>query len=105
MKTPLTKRVSMIELFYDLVFAYMISQATSLIHHLEHGLISPTSFIIFGVVVVVFINSWMIQSVFTNRYGKSSWTDITFYFINMIILLYMTNSFDKTNLNNMTTFF
>lgn len=41
MKIPLTKRVSMIELFYDLVFAYMISQATSLIHHLNHGMISP----------------------------------------------------------------
>lgn len=105
MKTPLTKRVSLIELFYDLVFAYMISQATGLIHHLDHGLISLTSFVIFVIVVIVFINSWMIQSVFTNRYGKSSWTDITFYFINMIILLYMTNSFDNTSLSNMTTFF
>lgn len=47
----------------------------------------------------------MIQSVFTNRYGKSSWTDVTFYFINMVILLYMTNSFDNTSLANMTTFF
>lgn len=36
----LTKRVTMIELFYDLLFAYMISQATSLIHHLEHGMVS-----------------------------------------------------------------
>lgn len=39
MPNILTKRVSMIELFYDLVFAYMISQATSLIHHLQHGTI------------------------------------------------------------------
>lgn len=42
----LTKRVTMIELFYDLVFAYMISQATSLIHHLSHGTVSPISFLI-----------------------------------------------------------
>ncbi|EEJ72008.1 low temperature requirement protein A [Lactobacillus ultunensis] len=105
MNQPLTKRVSMIELFYDLVFAYMISQATSLIHHLDHGTISPSSFIIFTIVVIVFINSWMIQSVFTNRYGQSSWTDITFYFVDMMILLYMTNSFGETSFENMTTFF
>lgn len=105
MNTPLTKRVSTIELFYDLVFAYMISQATSLIHHLHHGTISPISFLIFAVIVIVFINSWMIQSVFTNRYGSSSWTDIIFYFIDMMILLYMTNSFDNTSSQNMTTFF
>lgn len=53
----------MIELFYDLVFTYMISQATSLIHHLHHGTILPISFLIFAVIVIVFINSWMFQSV------------------------------------------
>lgn len=101
----LTKRVTMIELFYDLVFAYMISQATSLIHHLSHGTVSPISFLIFAVVVIVFINSWMVQSVFTNRFGSSSRTDIAFYFVDMMILLYMTNSFGNTSSENMTTFF
>ena len=101
----LTKRVTMIELFYDLVFAYMISQATSLIHHLSHGTVSPISFLIFAVVVIAFINSWMVQSVFTNRFGSSSWTDIAFYFVDMMILLYMTNSFGNTSSENMTTFF
>lgn len=101
----LTKRVTMIELFYDLVFAYMISQATGLIHHLDHGMVSPVSFLIFAVIVVVFINSWMVQSVFTNRFGASSWTDIIFYFIDMMILLYMSNSFDETSSKKMTTFF
>lgn len=101
----LSKRVSMIELFYDLVFAYMISQATGLIHHLHHGTIAPISFLIFALIVVVFINSWMVQSVFTNRFGSSSWTDITFYFIDMMILLYMSNSFGNTSYRNLTAFF
>lgn len=105
MANILTKRVTLIELFYDLVFAYMISQATGLIHHLHHGIVSPISFLIFAVVVIVFINSWMVQSVFTNRFGSSSWTDITFYFIDMMILLYMSNSFGTTSSGNMTTFF
>lgn len=65
---------------------------------------SFTNFI-FAVVVIVFINSWMVQSVFTNRFGSSSWTDIAFYFVDMMILLYMTNSFGNTSSENMTTFF
>lgn len=104
MPQALTKKVTMIELFYDLVFAYMISQATELIHHLDHGTISLASFLIFAVVVIVFINSWMVQSVFTNRFGSSSWSDIAFYLIDMIILLYMTNSFANTSFQEMTTF-
>lgn len=100
-----TKRVSMIELFYDLVFAYMLSQATELIHHLEHGVINPTSFLVFTVIVIVFINSWMFQSVFTNRYGRSSWKDIIFYFIDMGILLYMANAFTETNYYHLQSFF
>lgn len=92
------KRVSLVELFYDLVFVYMIAKATSLIHHLHDGVVAPLTLLIFAVVVIVFINSWMIQTVFTNRYGKQSWTDIIFSFINMGIILYMSNAFsDKIN--------
>lgn len=105
MNNILTKRVSMIELFYDLVFAYMLSQATDLIHHLEHGIVNPASLLVFAVIVIVFINSWMFQSVFTNRYGESSWTDITFYFIDMGILLYMANAFSETSSNHLQSFF
>lgn len=73
-----SKRVSLIELFYDLVFVYMISRAAELLHYLHNGMISPTALIIFIFVVIVFINSWMVQTVFTNRYGESSWTNILF---------------------------
>lgn len=105
MEKILSKKVSLIELFYDLIFAYMISCATELLHHLEHGIVSINSIVIFALVVIVFINSWMVQTVFTNRYGESSWTDIIFYFLSMIILLYMTNSFETTNINHLGTFF
>ncbi|KRM23422.1 low temperature requirement protein A [Latilactobacillus graminis] len=101
MNTILTKRVSLIELFYDLVFVYMISRAITLIHHLHHGIISPINLAIFVLVMVVFINSWMVQMVFTNRYGESSWTNTTFSFIDMAIILYMSNAFD----HRLVTFF
>ncbi|HAT54445.1 MAG TPA: low temperature requirement protein A [Lactobacillus sp.] len=105
MQIPTTKRVSMIELFYDLVFAYMIAQATDLIHHLKNGVVNSTTLIIFVFVVIVFINSWMVQSVFTNRYGSSSWTDIIFAFIDMMIVLYMSNVFSDTLNANLKPFF
>lgn len=56
-------------------------------------------------VVIVFINSWMVQMVFTNRYGKSSWTNITFSFIDMVIVLYMSNAFAATFDRHLATFF
>ena len=101
----LTKRVSLIELFYDLVFVYMVSQATGLIHHLHHGVINLTTLGIFFLVIIVFINSWMVQMVFTNRYGQSSWTNIVFSFIDMAIVLYMSNAFTATFDQNLATFF
>ena len=101
MADTLSKRVSLIELFYDLVFVYMVSQATGLIHHLHHGVVSLTTL---GI-VIVFINSWMVQMVFTNRYGKSSWTNIIFSFVDMAIVLYMSNAFTVTFDRKLATFF
>lgn len=94
----MSKPVSLIELFYDLVFVYMLSQATELIRELEKGAVPITSLGVFIFIVIVFINSWMIQTIFTNRYGQSSWTDIAFFFVDMMIVLYMSNSF-STDLN------
>lgn len=105
MQAILNKRVSKIALFYDLVFVYMISKTTEILHHLEHGLVSPTSFALFALIVIIFINSWMVQTVFTNRYGIGIWADIAFYFIDMMILLYMSNSFDTNNLTEMKILF
>ncbi|WP_263848877.1 low temperature requirement protein A [Lacticaseibacillus thailandensis] len=101
----MSKPVTMIELFYDLVFVYMISRATALIHHLEHGVIAPLALVAFVFVVIVFINSWMVQSVFINRFGQSSWTDIGFTFVDMMIVLYMANSFSAHLHANLQPFY
>ena len=96
MADEITKRVSLIELFYDLVFVYMVSRAIEMIHHLQHGIVGLPVLGIFAIVVIVFINSWMVQMVFTNRHGKLSGTSVTFSFIDMAIFLYMSNSFSTT---------
>ena len=47
----ITKRVSLVELFYDLVFVYMVSRATEMIHHLHHGIVGLPVLGIFAIVV------------------------------------------------------
>lgn len=102
-KEILSKRVTMFELFYDLVFVYMLSQTTEIIRNLHHGIVTPMSFLIFVIVMVVFLNSWMIQTVYTNRYGSSSTSNVIFSFINMMFVLYLSNCF--RNLKNYRIFF
>lgn len=81
------KKVELTELFYDLVYVYTISQMTSIIHHVHHGIVSPFAFLTFAVGLIIFINSWMVQTVFTNRFGKNSLTNIIFMFLQMMCLL------------------
>ncbi|MGT2928736.1 low temperature requirement protein A [Streptococcus dentasini] len=81
------KKVELTELFYDLVFVYGMSQGTSLIHHVHHGVIPWMNFISFSIGMIIMINSWMVQTVFTNRFGKNSLTNILFMFAQMCLLL------------------
>ncbi|MEX2784728.1 low temperature requirement protein A [Streptococcus sp. H49] len=81
------KKVELTELFYDLVYVYAISQVTSLIHHVHHGIVEPYAFFTFFIGLVIFINSWMVQTVFTNRFGSNSLTNILFMFAQMACLL------------------
>lgn len=100
-----TKRVSLVELFYDLVFVYMVSRATEILHHVQNGIVNLPTLAIFALVMIIFINSWMVQMVFTNRYGKSSITNIIFSFVDMAIILYMSNTFTVTFDQHLSTFF
>lgn len=87
------KKVELTELFYDLVFVYAISQITGILHHTENEHSLLEHFTIFAVVLVVFLNTWMIQTVYTNRYGKNTLRDILFFMLDMAIVLFMSNSF------------
>lgn len=94
------KKVQLTELFYDLVFVYAIAQTTGLIHHLPAGATFLQQFVIFTIVMVIFINTWMIETVFTNRYGKNSIGNILFFMIDMAILLFMSNNFVGNNIQD-----
>ena len=85
------KRVEFSELFYDLVFVFAISKATSLIHPLHSGVVAWDSLLDFFISVMVIINSWMIQTIYTNRYGTNSLFNMVIMFINMGLMLFMSN--------------
>ena len=85
------KRVEFTELFYDLVLVFAISKTTALIHHLHNGILTWNSFLDFFMAVLVLTDSWMIQTVYTNRYGKNSLFNIVIMFIKMGLLLFIAN--------------
>ena len=85
------KRVEFSELFYDLVFVFAISKATALIHPLHNGVVDWDSLLDFFISVMVIINSWMIQTIYTNRYGTNSLFNMVIMFINMGLMLFISN--------------
>ena len=85
------KRVEFSELFYDLVFVFAISKVTTLIEHLHNGILTWNSFLDFFIAVLVLTDSWMIQTLYTNRYGKNSLFNMVIMFIKMGILLFIAN--------------
>ena len=85
------KRVEFSELFYDLVFVFAISKATALIHPLHSGVVAWDSLLDFLISVMVIINSWMIQTIYTNRYGTNSLFNMIIMFINMGLMLFISN--------------
>ena len=85
------KRVEFSELFYDLVFVFAISKVTTLIDHLHNGILTWNSFLDFFIAVLVLTDSWMFQTVYTNRYGKNSLFNMVIMFINMGLMLFMSN--------------
>ena len=85
------KRVEFSELFYDLVFVFAISKATTLIDHLHNGILTWNSFLDFFIAVLVLTDSWMIQTIYTNRYGTNSLFNMVIMFTNMGLMLFISN--------------
>lgn len=94
MNKLIPKKVELTELFYDLVFVYAISKLTGLLSHIPEGSSFLQQFVIFSIVLIVFINTWMVETVFTNRYGRNSIVNILFFMLDMAIVLFMSNNFN-----------
>ena len=92
MKQILAKKVSMLELFYDLIYVFAIAKTTGLIHHLHHGVVPLDDYLKFLVVCIVIILLWLNETIYTNKYGSNKYYDIIGMFLHMFGAIYISNS-------------
>ena len=90
----LKKEVELIELFYDLIFVYAISQLTALINEPINGIIPSNSFFVYIITSFVILHAWLYFTNYVNRYGTWKWFEYIIACINMIAVIFMTNTID-----------
>lgn len=87
-----SKKVSMAELFYDLIYVLAVQKATGMIHHLHNGQISAYIYLKFIVVCTIILLLWFNQTIYINKYGTNSYYDIIGMFIHMFGAIYVSNN-------------
>ncbi|MCC2083105.1 low temperature requirement protein A [Staphylococcus sp. HMSC068D08] len=88
------------ELFFDLIFVYAIQKIAHVILHTHGGTISADLFFKYIMMSLILWILWSHQTFFTNRFGKTSKTDVCFMMFNLFVLIFLSNSlypsFEKT---------
>ncbi len=86
------KVVSLIELFYDLIYVYAISRLTVLLEEPVNGVIPGYSFFRYIVLFFVILQAWLYLTNYINRYGTWTWYDYLFTGLNMAGAVYLSNT-------------
>ncbi|VEU70931.1 low temperature requirement protein A [Mycoplasmopsis glycophila] len=89
------KKVSLAELFYDLVFVLAISRFVNIFEHDDHSKIIFQDFLKFGLVLISLINVWVTKTIFINRYGRDTFVEKLFMLIDMAIIMYISYSINN----------
>ncbi|MGM9891609.1 low temperature requirement protein A [Limosilactobacillus sp.] len=92
MKAIVAKRVSMLELFYDLIFVYAISRITAMIHYPAAGGLPVLPYLEFAIVVIIVMQIWLYQALYINRFGESRLVDNIGLLISMYAMTYLANN-------------
>ncbi|WP_225209046.1 low temperature requirement protein A [Limosilactobacillus walteri] len=92
MKKIVAKRVSMLELFYDLIFVYAIARITLMIHHPVNGSLPLKTYGEFIIVVIFVLQIWLYQTLYINRFGTSRMIDTIGLLISMFAATYLANN-------------
>ncbi len=88
----LAKKVSLMELFYDLLFVYAIAKMTGQIHHLHHGILVWGDFRSFLIILASLLMIWMYQTLYNNLLGQDTFKDRVLMAIKMFFIFYVANS-------------
>ncbi|WP_429842128.1 low temperature requirement protein A [Brevibacillus sp. FIR094] len=86
------KKVTWLELFYDLLFVAAVSKANHVLLHSSHGTISVEYLIKFVLIFIPIWWSWVGQTLFNNRFGQDISNHRIFMVFQLFFVLIMTAS-------------
>ncbi|KKI90841.1 low temperature requirement protein A [Bacillus sp. SA1-12] len=86
------KKVTWLELFYDLLFVAAVAAATHVLLHVENGHIQTEYLVKFVLIFIPIWWAWVGQTIFINRFGKDLFHQRIFLILQMFFVLIMTSS-------------
>ncbi|QED47980.1 low temperature requirement protein A [Cytobacillus dafuensis] len=86
------KKVTWLELFYDLLFVAAVATATHVLLHVEKGYIHPEYLLKFVLMFIPIWWAWVGQTMFINRFGQDFLHQRIFMILQMLFVLIMTSS-------------
>ncbi|MFJ8247445.1 low temperature requirement protein A [Peribacillus asahii] len=86
------KKVTWLELFYDLLFVAAVAAATHVLLHVEDGHIHAEYLVKFVLIFIPIWWAWVGQTIFINRFGKDLFHQRIFLILQMFFVLIMTSS-------------
>jgi len=98
------KKVELIELFYDLIYVYAISNMTLLVEEPEGGVITLEMLGVYLVTSMVIIQAWLYMTNYVNRYCTWRWYEYVLVVINMGAAILMSNTITENWLDASSTF-
>ncbi|WP_028399456.1 low temperature requirement protein A [Ectobacillus panaciterrae] len=86
------KKVTWLELFYDLLFVAAVATATHVLLYVEKGYIQPEYLLKFALMFIPIWWSWTGQTMFINRFGQDFLHQRIFMILQMLFVLIMISS-------------
>lgn len=98
------KEVSMSELFFDLVFVYVLSTINHTVEHISSNLVSLESLGKTFMLFLVFFAIWTYRTFLVNRFFKKKWYQYIFVFTDMFLILLLSKSINSNFQETFTPF-
>ncbi|MEH7116662.1 low temperature requirement protein A [Neobacillus vireti] len=86
------KKVTWLELFYDLLFVAAVATTTHVLLHVEKGYIHPEYLLKFVLMFIPIWWSWTGETMFINRFGQDCMHQRIFIILQMLFVLVLTSS-------------
>ncbi|KAB7667159.1 low temperature requirement protein A [Bacillus sp. B1-b2] len=86
------KKVTWLELFYDLLFVAAVAAVTHVLFHVEDGHIHTEYLVKFVLIFIPIWWAWVGQTILINRFGKDLFHQRIFLIMQMFFVLIMTSS-------------